>query len=70
VSRYEEIPTFQGLTSSLSSGCCWWLGRTKPDDHHLVITLKMGTGLVPGKSENFHILMQLSARENFGEQKD
>jgi len=22
-------PTFHGLTPSLSSGCCWWLDRTK-----------------------------------------
>jgi len=27
--RCEDSLTFQGLSPSLVSGCCWWLGRTK-----------------------------------------
>jgi len=26
-SRCENFPTFQGLTPSPLSGCCWWLGK-------------------------------------------
>jgi len=35
-----------------------------PNHQHIV---KMGTELVPEKSENLHILTQLSARENITE---
>jgi hypothetical protein len=28
----EVSPRFQGVTPYLSSGCCWWLGKTKIDN--------------------------------------
>jgi hypothetical protein len=59
-SRCEGFPTFQGITLSPSSGCADGLVESVlvlPNHQH---TPKMGTALVPKKSENLHILTWLS----------
>ena len=59
---------FRGLTPSPSSGCAG--GWVLPQLSVLVLPIsqhasKMGTELVAEMSENLHILVRLSARENF-----
>jgi hypothetical protein len=60
---------FRGPTPSPSSGCAGG-GCVVPQLSVLVLpnhqqTLKMGTKSAAERSENLHILMRLSARENF-----
>jgi hypothetical protein len=56
----EGFLMFQEQTSSPSSGCAGCLVETK-----LFSALYDNGDIVPEMSENFHILLQLSARVNF-----
>jgi len=51
VSGTNNVPIFR---------VCWWFGSTKTDH-----TLKMGTELIRETPDNFNVLTQLVARENF-----